>query len=82
MASRKRGGFQTWTNASGYQKFRDPRTGRAEYTHIRVAEKKVGGPIGAGREVHHIDGNKNNNRPSNLRVMSEAQHRAIHRKGK
>lgn len=74
--------LQTRTNRSGYQQFKDPGTGQWVLTHRRVAEKKVGGAIGAGREVHHIDGNKNNNRPSNLRIMSEAQHRDIHRKGK
>jgi hypothetical protein len=86
VAGRKYGGgkgpLKTWTNSSGYQKFRDPNTGRAEYTHIRVAEKKVGGKIFPGYEVHHRDGNKTNNRPENLQVLSEAAHRAIHKKAK
>lgn len=85
MASRrssggKRGSLQTWTNASGYKKFRDPKTGLAQYTHIRVAEKKVGGKIYAGYEVHHKDGDKTNNRPENLAVLKESFHRDIHRK--
>lgn len=76
----KKGPLKTWANSNGYQKFVDPRTGRAEYTHRRVAEKMVGGKIFPGYEVHHKDGNKNNNRPSNLTVLSKAEHRRIHSK--
>ena len=72
--------LQTRVNKSGYAQFKDPRTGQWTLTHRRVAEKKVGGNIFAGYEVHHIDGNKTNNRPSNLTVVSQAKHRAIHRK--
>jgi hypothetical protein len=80
----RRGGrkrsLQTRTNRSGYQEFKDPRTRRWESTHRRVAEKKVRGKIYPGREVHHIDGDKSNNRPSNLTILSSAQHRRIHGK--
>lgn len=71
--------FKTRTNSSGYQQFRD-RTGKWVLTHRRVAEKLVGGKIYSGREVHHIDGNKSNNRPSNLMIVSKAEHRRIHGK--
>lgn len=37
------------------------------------------GPIPAGHEVHHVDGDPLNNRPSNLRLLSRADHTAIHR---
>ena len=70
----------TRTTRSGYQQFKDPRTGHWVLTHRRVAEKLVGGQIFPGREVHHIDGNKNNNRPENLTIVSTEQHRRIHRK--
>jgi hypothetical protein len=70
----------TRVSNSGYQQFKDPGTGQWVYTHRRVAEKQVGGAIYAGREVHHIDGNKNNNRPSNLTIVSKAEHRQIHGK--
>ena len=63
-------------NKSGYKQFRE--NGKWEYTHRRVAEKKVGGKIYPGREVHHIDGNKNNNRPSNLTVLKKSDHSKIH----
>lgn len=79
MAGRKRS-LRTRTNSSGYQQFKNPYSGKWELTHRRVAEKMVGGPIYSGREVHHIDGDKSNNRPSNLTILSSAQHRRIHRK--
>lgn len=60
--------------------FKDPKTGQWTLTHRRVAEKKVGGLIFAGYEVHHLDRNKMNNKPSNLTVVSKAAHRSIHRK--
>ncbi len=78
--SGRRSPLRTRINGSGYQQFKDKRTGQWVHTHRRVAEKKLGGPIYPGREVHHIDGDKSNNRPSNLTVLSRAQHRRIHRK--
>jgi HNH endonuclease len=77
--SKPKGSLETRVNSSGYQQFKDPSTGRWELTHKRVAEKLVGGSIFPGREVHHIDGDKTNNRPSNLTIVSKAKHRVIHR---
>ncbi|MBK7689223.1 MAG: HNH endonuclease [Elusimicrobia bacterium] len=72
--------LKTRTNGSGYQQFKDKTTGKWVYTHRRVAEKMIGGKIYSGREVHHIDQDKTNNRPSNLMIVSKAEHRSIHRK--
>ncbi len=77
--SKPKGSLETRVNSSGYQQFKDPSTGRWELTHRRVAEKLVGGSIFPGREVHHVDGDKTNNRPSNLTIVSKAKHRVIHR---
>lgn len=77
--SSRKGSLDTRVNSSGYQQFKDPSTGKWTLTHRRVAEKLVGGRIFPGREVHHIDGDKTNNRPSNLTIVSKAQHRGIHR---
>ena len=63
---------------NGYKQFSE--NGKWKYTHRRVAEKKLGGKIFFGYEVHHIDGNKNNNRYSNLRVLKKSDHRRIHSK--
>lgn len=38
------------------------------------------GPISEGRHIHHIDGDKNNNDISNLRLMSAREHAMLHGK--
>ena len=68
-------------NRNGYSQYYDRSSGNWKYTHRRVAEKKLGGRIRRGNEVHHRDGNKRNNNPSNLSVLSRSAHRSIHRKG-
>jgi hypothetical protein len=46
--------------------------------HRDVASKKNGRPLRANEVVHHRDGNKLNNRPSNLQVMTRKQHWKVH----
>lgn len=48
------------------------------HTHRIVAEEKLGRPLKKGEIVHHIDGNKRNNDPSNLMVMTQAEHCRLH----
>jgi hypothetical protein len=67
---------RTHKNKSGY-KINDA-TGR--FVHIEQAEKKVGGRIYAGYEVHHKNENNTDNRIDNLAVVSKPLHRAIHKK--
>ncbi|MGV8142161.1 MAG: HNH endonuclease [Candidatus Pacearchaeota archaeon] len=66
-------------NKSGYKVFKDS-DGKTRSVHKRVAEKKIGGSIWGGYEVHHRDGNKSNNRPNNLSVIKRSTHRRIHKK--
>ncbi|MCH5165513.1 MAG: HNH endonuclease [Clostridiales bacterium] len=47
--------------------------------HRVVASEKLGRPLYDHEVVHHRDGNKRNNRPSNLQVMSRSQHARIHK---
>lgn len=53
------------------------RNGR--HVHRTVAEQKIGRPLKPGEVVHHIDGNKENNDPENLIVISsQAEHARLH----
>ena len=49
-----------------------------KHTHRIVAEQMIGRPLEPGEIVHHIDGNKRNNDPSNLMVMTQAEHCRLH----
>jgi hypothetical protein len=52
--------------------------GRA--AHRVEAEKMLGRPLKPGEVVHHLDGNKRNNRSENLMVFSsQAEHAAWHK---
>lgn len=49
------------------------------HTHRIVAEQMLGRPLKKGEVVHHIDGNKRNNDPSNLMVFkTQADHARWH----
>ena len=48
------------------------------HTHRIVAEQILGRPLKRDEIVHHIDGNKRNNDPSNLMVMTQSEHCRLH----
>lgn len=48
------------------------------HEHRVVAEQTLGRPLVCGEVVHHIDGDKLNNAPENLAVMTQAQHMREH----
>lgn len=49
------------------------------YVHRHVASIKIGRLLREGEVVHHIDGNVENNDPSNLEVMSNIDHSKLHK---
>lgn len=50
------------------------------YEHRLVAEQKIGRRLLPGEQVHHIDGDKQNNSPDNLEVAEScAHHQVMHR---
>ena len=55
-----------------YRKF----LGRHE--HRVIVEEKIGRPLLSDEHVHHIDGNKHNNHPDNLIVMTREEHLKLH----
>ena len=63
-------------NKSGYQTFKE--NGKIQSVHKRVLEKKLGRPVRDGYEAHHKDGDKNNNRSSNMQEKEMGKHRREH----
>lgn len=62
---------------SGYiEVTRGKHKGRGQ--HRVVAEESIGRRLRSGEIVHHIDGNRSNNDPSNLEVMTHAEHCRLH----
>ena len=65
-AQRGRGEGRTYRKVNG------------RHEHRVIAEQKIGRPLEPGEVVHHIDGDKFNNDPSNLEVITQSEHINIH----
>ena len=48
--------------------------------HAVIMENIIGRRLFSNEVVHHIDGNKSNNDPSNLRLMTNREHNRLHAK--
>ncbi len=53
---------------------------KGKSVHRMVAEEMLGRRLLESEQVHHIDGDKSNNTPSNLIVLSREDHARIHAK--
>ena len=62
--------------ASGY--IRVGINGRDHYLHRLVMAELIGRPLLPSEQVHHLDGNRANNSPANLRLLSSAEHQRWH----
>ena len=70
---------KTYIDKRGYKRF----TNSDILVHRYVAQKKLGRWLRRGEVIHHIDGNKLNNAPSNLEVYSSwDEHTAVHQRNK
>lgn len=66
---------KSYIDKNGYRRFSDS----DKLIHRYVMEKVLGRKLYRWEVVHHIDGFKRNNRPSNLIVCSAEKHDMIHR---
>lgn len=74
---------------SARNRVKQPKLGKAKkhsylkffgrHEHRVVMEKKLGRALVRGEIVHHIDGNRHNNKPENLQLMTQSEHWNVHR---
>ena len=65
---------ETYTDGNGYLRYCD-----SDYlVHRRVMEKKLARRLERGEIVHHINGNRRDNRPENLEPLTAKEHYKRH----
>lgn len=67
--------------AQGYLSFTSsPSNGdlASKHLHRVIASWKIGRSLSESEHVHHIDGNKLNNDPKNLMILSPSEHARLH----
>lgn len=75
------------TTSKGYRQLLIPDHPRADkrgyvLEHIVVWERETGSPVPEGCCIHHLNGNKSDNRIQNLCLMQHKAHTVLHHEGK
>lgn len=77
-------GNPSWNNGTseqnGYKMVRDPVSNKTKYKreHRKVMETILGRTLLESEIIHHKNGNKMDNRPENLEVMTRSEHQKLH----
>jgi hypothetical protein len=67
-----------YVSTQGYL-IHEPVRGKKLLVHRLIMEQILGRPLSSDEIIHHIDGNKLNNHPSNLQIMTRSEHINHHR---
>ena len=75
-------GIATLTNKGYYMITSSKEGNRCKLVHRLVWEDFYGKDIPNGHTMHHLNGNKLDNRIQNLQCVKDSEHRRFHKKGK